>query len=46
MTIGVVCQGGSFRSGYGPGVVVIMTSKDDLIQPIVSSGSNIKQLLE
>ncbi len=45
MTIGVVCQGGSFRSGYGPGVVVIMTSKDGQIQPVVNPRSNIKHLL-
>lgn len=45
ITIGVVCQGGSFRSGYGPGVAVIMTGKDSQIQPVVSRGSNIKQLL-
>lgn len=45
MAIGVVCQGGSFRSGYGPGIAVIMTSKADQIQPVVTPGANIKELL-
>jgi hypothetical protein len=45
IAIGVVCQGGSFRSGYGPGIAVIMTSKADRIQPVVTPGANIKELL-
>jgi hypothetical protein len=45
LAIGVVCQGGSFRSGYGPGIAVIMTSKADRIQPVVTPGANIKELL-
>ena len=46
MAIGVVCQGGSFRSGYGPGIAVIMTSKAPVIQPVVVEGANIKELLQ
>jgi len=45
MVVGVVCQGGSFRSGYGPGMVVIMTSKTGAIQPVVMDGANIADLL-
>ena len=45
LAIGVVCQGGSFRSGYGPGIAVIMTSKTGRIQPVVTPGANIGALL-
>lgn len=45
MAIGVVCQGGSFRSGYGPGIAVIMTSKAPVIEPVVTAGANIKALM-
>lgn len=46
LSIGVVCQGGSFRSGYGPGIAVIMTSKAPLIAPVVAAGANIRGLLQ
>ncbi len=46
MAIGVVCQGGSFRSGYGPGIAVIMTSKAPVIEPVVTAGANIKALMQ
>ncbi len=45
MAIGVVCQGGSFRSGYGPGIAVIMTSKAPVIEPVITAGANIKELM-
>lgn len=45
VAIGVVCQGGSFRSGYGPGLAVIMSSKDGAIQPVVAEGANIVDLM-
>ena len=45
MAIGVVCQGGSFRSGYGPGIAVIMTSKAPVIEPVMTAGANIKALM-
>ena len=45
MAIGVVCQGGSFRSGYGPGIAVIMTSKAPVIEPVTTAGANIKALM-
>ena len=44
--VGVVCQGSSFRSGYGPGIAVIMTSKSGMIEPVVVGNANIADLLE
>jgi hypothetical protein len=46
VVVGVVCQGGSFRSGYGPGIAVLMTSKAGMIAPVVTDGANIVDLLE
>jgi hypothetical protein len=43
--IGVVCQGGSVRSGYGPGLAIIMTGKSSQIEPVVTEGANIADLL-
>ena len=43
--IGVVGQGDSPRSGYGPGVTLIMTAQAGGIEPTVSSGVNIAELL-
>jgi hypothetical protein len=45
VAIGVVCQGGSYRSGYGPGIAIIMTSPDDAIRPLPTPGANIADLL-
>ncbi|MGQ9583849.1 MAG: DUF4438 family protein [Anaerolineae bacterium] len=45
VVVGVVCQGGSFRSGYGPGLAVIMTSKTGAIHPVVMERANIGDLL-
>lgn len=45
MIIGVVCQGGSYRSGYGPGIAVIMTSRNGQIEPVVTPGANLATLL-
>lgn len=45
IVIGVVCQGGSFRSGYGPGLAIIMTSKAGMIAPVTTSGANMADLL-
>jgi hypothetical protein len=46
IVVGVVCQGGSFRSGYGPGIAVILTSKSGMIEPVVTARANIADLLE
>jgi hypothetical protein len=45
VAVGVVCQGGSYRSGYGPGIAVIMTSRDDAIQPLRTPDANLADLL-
>lgn len=45
VVVGVVCQGGSFRSGYGPGIAIIMTSKAGMIAPVVTAGANIAELM-
>jgi hypothetical protein len=45
VAVGVVCQGGSYRSGYGPGIAIIMTSPDDAIRPLPTPGANIADLL-
>jgi hypothetical protein len=42
--IGVVGQGDSPRSGYGPGVTLIMTSAAGGIRPVISAGVNIKEI--
>jgi hypothetical protein len=43
--IGVVAQGDSPRSGYGPGVTLIMTSAQPDIVPVITPGVNLKELL-
>lgn len=45
MAVGVVCQGGSFRSGYGPGIAILMTSTNDRIRPVVTRNANLATLL-
>lgn len=45
VVIGVVCQGGSFRSGYGPGLAVIMSGKASAIEPVIAAGANIASLM-
>ena len=46
VVIGVVCQGNSHRSGYGPALTIIMMSQSGHIEPIVTAGANIANLLE
>jgi hypothetical protein len=45
VAIGVVCQGGSFRSGYGPGLAIIMTGPSRVLEPIPTANANIADLL-
>jgi hypothetical protein len=45
MSIGVVCQGDSYRAGFGPGVTIIMTAPDGEITPVVHEGVNLVSLL-
>jgi len=44
--VGVVGQGDSPRSGYGPGLTVIMTSTENGIEPVLSPGVNLKALFD
>lgn len=44
VAIGVIGQGDSPRSGYGPGVTVIMTSASGGINPVLTEGVNIKDI--
>jgi hypothetical protein len=43
--IGVVCQGGSFRSGYGPGLTIFMTGTASSIKPVISGQASLPALL-
>jgi hypothetical protein len=43
---GVVCQGGSFRSGYGPGMVVILTGEMKRLRFETAEAPNIVDLLD
>ncbi len=46
IVVGAVCQGGSFRTGYGPGLVVLMSSKTGAILPRVQpEKANLADLL-
>ena len=45
VAIGVVSSGDSLRAGYGPGVTIVMTALYGKIEPVVSAGCNIADLL-
>ncbi|HPT58510.1 MAG TPA: DUF4438 domain-containing protein [Fervidobacterium sp.] len=45
ISIGIVVHSDCFKTGHGPGIVVIMTSYDDKIRPFVDPESNIKKYL-
>jgi hypothetical protein len=45
MSIGVVCQGDSYRAGFGPGVTIIMTAPDGEIRPVFRESVNLVSLL-
>lgn len=42
--IGIIAQGDSPRSGYGPGITLLMTSASGGIEPIVTPGVNLIDL--
>lgn len=46
ITIGVVSHGASRLSGHGPGVTVICTSSEGLIEPIVTRKANLAEFLD
>jgi hypothetical protein len=43
--IGVIGQGDSPRTGYGPGITLLLTSAVGGIVPMKSEGVNLKELL-
>ena len=43
--IGVIGQGDSPRPGYGPGVTLLMTAHDGTIEPVLTPGTNLVDLL-
>ncbi len=45
VSIGVICHSDSFTSGHGPGVTIILTSKDDTIVPVIDENANIANYL-
>jgi hypothetical protein len=46
VTVGVVSQGDSYRAGFGPGVTILLTSRDGAVKPVVRRGVNIAALLQ
>jgi hypothetical protein len=46
VTIGIVVHSDCLKSGHGPGVTTIMTSKSSLIKPIINPEANIADLLK
>lgn len=44
--IGVIGQGDSPRSGYGPGVTVLMTSATSGIEPVITPATNLRELFK
>jgi uncharacterized protein DUF4438 len=45
VSVGVVSQGDSQRAGFGPGVTILMTSREGAINPIRKAGVNLASLL-
>lgn len=43
--IGVVAQGDSPRAGYGPGITLLMTSASGVIEPLLTEGVNLRDLI-
>ncbi len=43
--IGVIGQGDSPRAGYGPGITLLMTSATGGIEPVLTKGVNLSELL-
>jgi hypothetical protein len=46
VSVGVVSQGDSQRAGFGPGVTLLLTSRQGAIRPVVRPGVNIATLLD
>ncbi|MGC8820405.1 MAG: DUF4438 domain-containing protein [Fervidobacterium sp.] len=45
ISIGVVVHSNCFKTGHGPGIVIIMTSKNRNVVPLINAESNIKNYL-
>lgn len=45
ITIGVVSQGNSFRTGYGPAITVIATGKKSSVSTFIDTNANLKHYL-
>lgn len=45
ISVGVVSQGDSHRAGWGPGVTILLTSRQGAIRPVSRPGTNIAGLL-
>ncbi|MGQ0572280.1 MAG: DUF4438 family protein [Armatimonadota bacterium] len=45
VSVGVVSQGDSVRAGFGPGVTMLITSRDGAIRPVIRPQTNIAGLL-
>ncbi|WP_305204828.1 DUF4438 family protein, partial [Dubosiella newyorkensis] len=46
VSIGVIVHSDSFTSGHGPGVMVVATSKEGKIEPIIDHEANLKKYME
>jgi hypothetical protein len=46
VSIGVIVHSDCIKMGHGPGVTVILTSRDGKIDGLISEGANIKDLIE
>ncbi|MFW6007169.1 MAG: DUF4438 domain-containing protein [Halanaerobiales bacterium] len=45
-TIGIVIHSDCIRMGHGPGVTALMTSKEDVLEPVIDEKANISNYLE
>jgi len=45
VSIGVVCQGNSFRTGFGPALTVLFTGKADVLTPVAAEAANLLDFL-
>ena len=45
ISIGVVVHSDSFTSGHGPGLTIILTSRESTIHPVLDSNANIANYL-
>ncbi|MFV0255661.1 MAG: DUF4438 domain-containing protein [Erysipelotrichaceae bacterium] len=45
-TVGVICHGDSYSSGHGPGVTVLFSAPDKIIEPFIDKKANLKELLD